>query len=163
MRKLADIGALDSRLVYALDSVSLSAFAIVGAQHGITLGMPPLVCAAGGVSVCFGGILRDLLCRRDVALGAESFALATGAGATAYVGLRQLSVSGRVGVIPLGVRMAAGVSTVLGVRALAWWNAPAPLVGDGRTLVRKWLAPEFIENVLHTKPDAARAMRRAGS
>jgi uncharacterized membrane protein YeiH len=31
-------------------------------------GFHPLICVAGGVTICFGGIVRDLLCRRQVGL-----------------------------------------------------------------------------------------------
>ena len=76
--------------MYIMDSVAISVFAICGAQGGITRGMPLIVCAVAGVTICFGGILRDVLCQRDLALGSQSYAGAMGAGSAVYVGLRQL-------------------------------------------------------------------------
>ena len=147
--------------LFAMDSVALGAFAVIGAQGAMRRGLHPVVCCAAGVSICFGGILRDLLCgasrdpnhagshaapcgiaslRRDnclsvtgrsVALGSQSFALASLAGAGAYVGLTELSL--RLGAangrgLPLGVRITAGVCTTIAVRALAWQMKPNHLL-----------------------------------
>ena len=65
---------LDSPLLYAMDSISLGAFAVCAAQAGISRGLPPVVSCAAGFTVCFGGILRDLLSGRTdgIAIGAEA-------------------------------------------------------------------------------------------
>ena len=113
---------LDSPLLYAMDSISLGAFAVCAAQAGISRGLPPVVSCAAGFTVCFGGILRDLLSGRTdgIAIGAESFALATGAGAIVYVGLRELVVRGVL--IPLGLRIFLGGGTTVGLRIAAWYS-----------------------------------------
>ena len=72
-------------------------------------GVRPLACIATGVTICFGGILRDLLCQRPVAIGGQSYALATATGAAVYVGMRQLVVAGYA--IPLVARIAAAMGT----------------------------------------------------
>ena len=48
----------------------------------------------------FGGLLRDVLCGRSLAIGSQSYAFATGLGATVYVCLRELCVRGLP--LPLG-------------------------------------------------------------
>ena len=46
------------------------------------------------VSIAFGGVFRDVLLHRDIALGGrnQSYGLAAGAGAATYVAMRQLHV-----------------------------------------------------------------------
>ena len=80
-------------------------------------GVRPLACIATGVTICFGGILRDLLCQRPVAIGGQSYALATATGAAVYVGMRQLVVAGYA--IPLVARIAAAMGTA------AWPKRPS--------------------------------------
>ena len=60
------------------------------------------VCAVSGVTMCFGGILRDLICKRDVSLGSQGFAFATSSGAIVYVALREAYLRGAP--LTLGVR-----------------------------------------------------------
>ena len=93
---------------------------MLGAQGAITRGMHPAICAGAGVTICFGGILRDLLCQRPVAIGGQSYALATAAGATVYVGMRQLVVAGYP--IPLVARIAMAMGTAVAQRALSFWD-----------------------------------------
>ena len=110
---------LDSPYLYAVESVALGAVSVIGAQGGIIRGARPLSCIATGVTICFGGILRDLLCQRPVAIGGQSYALATAAGATVYVMLRQLVVAGYA--IPLVVRIGLAAGTTMSQRALSFW------------------------------------------
>lgn len=59
-------------------------------------------------------MLRDVLCKRDVAIGGQSYALATAAGASVYVLLRQLVVRGWY--LPLFSRILASFGVVLAER-----------------------------------------------
>eukprot|EP01049_Picozoa_sp_SAG25_P013348 SAG25_NODE_2042_length_2004_cov_1.518110_3_plen_191_part_00 len=117
-----------SNAVFVGDTLGLAAFSIIGAQHGIRIGLPPLICCCetgppslrrrpplpsthaspasssvhtcggggacalgGGVVIVFGGIIRDILCNRKIALGGEDpYASATLAGASVYVASRQV-------------------------------------------------------------------------
>ena len=54
---------------YAMESVALGALAVVGAQQGIVRGFHPLVSASFGVTIACGGVLRDLMVGRQLALG----------------------------------------------------------------------------------------------
>jgi uncharacterized membrane protein YeiH len=126
MRRYLRQASLFSPLLYAIDTVSLASLSIAGAQQGIFRGMHPVVCAISGVTICFGGLLRDLLTKRDVALGADSFALATGAGAVTLVGSRELMLRGWP--ISIGVRMGAAAAVVFGLRIVAWRQRPEPLL-----------------------------------
>ena len=121
---------LNSPRLYAFESVALGAVAVNGAQAGINRGVHPLASIVMGVTICFGGILRDLLCQRPVAIGGQSYALATGAGASVYVLLRQLVVAGYA--IPVTVRIAIGGGTTIGQRALSYYYNG---VGDTSFLV----------------------------
>ena len=108
-----------STVVYALDTLSLAALSVVSVNGAVARGMHPLVAAASGVICCFGGLLRDVLCGRNLAIGGQSSALATGAGATVYVGLRELALRGGPA-LPLVARIVMSGSTVVALRAYEW-------------------------------------------
>lgn len=65
-----------------------------------------------------GGILRDLLCGRDLAIGGQSYALAMGAGSGMYVLLRELRLQGFP--CPLIARIIIAFATTTGVRVLEY-------------------------------------------
>lgn len=103
-----------SSTIYMLDTVALSALAVTAVHLAITRGLHPLVAATSGITTCFGGIMRDVLCGRHMALGGQSYALATGAGSTVYIILRQLSLQGLP--IPLVARILLSAGTTISVR-----------------------------------------------
>lgn len=104
---------------YMVDTVALGASAIVGPSMAISRGLHPVVCAVSGVTICFGGILRDLICKQDVALGGQSFAASTAAGASVYVILRELCIKGYS--IPLPLRAALAAGTTVSVRVADYY------------------------------------------
>jgi len=108
----------NSGILYAMDSVALGIFGVLGAQAGVNRGLHPLICAFSGVTICFGGILRDLMCQRNVAFGSQSYAMYMGCGASVYVTLRLLVVRGWP--IPLIYRIFLGAGTTVGLRILEW-------------------------------------------
>ena len=118
LARLARLQAMNSPVLYVIETAALGAVAVIGAQGGITAGVPPVVCVATGVTICFGGILRDLLCQKQLAIGAQSYALATAAGASVYVGLRELVLRGHR--LPLTLRILVGVGTTVAQRAYVW-------------------------------------------
>ena len=142
LKVLARLQILDSKVLYALETVALGAVAVIGAQAGITKAVHPLACVATGVTVCTGGILRDVLCRRDIAIGGQSYALATAFGASAYVALRHLVVRGAQ--IPLVARIALGFSATVAQRAYVLFRG------------------EFGDDVLWTWKDAEEPPRPPG-
>ncbi|KAL1507521.1 hypothetical protein AB1Y20_007145 [Prymnesium parvum] len=127
---------------YALESVALGALAVVGAQQGVARGLQPLVSSCLGVSVAFGGVVRDLMCHRELALGThagcQSYALASWCGAATYVALRQLHVWNCAGPtakllpggIPIGVRIAIGAGVAIAVRVFAWLKKPDEIFSE---------------------------------
>lgn len=127
---------------YALESVALGALAVVGAQQGIVKGLHPLASSCLGVSVALGGVMRDVMCQRDVVLGShsgcQSYAVASFSASATYVILRQIHVwncagSSRKllhGGIPIGVRIFLGVSTAIVVRVCAWQQKPDAIFLD---------------------------------
>ena len=62
-----------SSTMYALDTLALSALAVTGVHMAITRGLNPFLAATSGVTICFGGILRDVLCGRHLAVGGQSY------------------------------------------------------------------------------------------
>ena len=147
-----------SGLRYGLETVALSALAVVGAQQGIIKGLHPLVSSCLGVTIALGGVMRDLLCGRDLTLGAstgcQSYGIASFSGAAVYVALRELHVWNCAGStskllkggIPIGLRILLGFGTVFGIRAAAWRNKPDGLLStmeesadQNEQYVRQWL------------------------
>ena len=112
--------------MFAMESVALATFSVVGAQSGIMRGLPPVVCVCLGVAITFGGVFRDVIIQRDVALGNcnQSYGLASAAGSSTYVALRELHVRYAcqwfTGGLPLTLRIAAGMGAALAVRIVAW-------------------------------------------
>ena len=100
---------------YWLDSFALSALSIAAVTSAIRVGVHPIVAATSGVTVCFGGILRDLLCGRDLAIGSQSYAFATGASSGVYIALRELAIR-RIFILPLVVRTFLSAGTCVGLR-----------------------------------------------
>lgn len=133
---LSRLSSIESPLLYAVNSVCLCIFAVSGAQQGILSGMHPVVCAVAGVSVCFGGIIRDLLCKRNVSVGVESFAVSTGLGASTYVAMRQLVLRGFN--LPIELRIGTTCAVVLAVQTLAWRRLPDQLLPPMRTVNLDW-------------------------
>ncbi|MCT8652604.1 trimeric intracellular cation channel family protein [Glaesserella parasuis] len=44
------------------DAIGLGVFTVIGVQKGLNFGLHPLICVAlGGVTGCFGGLIRDIL------------------------------------------------------------------------------------------------------
>ncbi|KKD62205.1 membrane protein [Grimontia sp. AD028] len=58
--------ARNHKLFVWLDSLGLIAFSIIGCRVGMDMGLSPLICVVSAlVTGIFGGLLRDLLCRRQ--------------------------------------------------------------------------------------------------
>eukprot|EP00520_Triparma_pacifica_P020331 CAMPEP_0118638882 /NCGR_PEP_ID=MMETSP0785-20121206/3933_1 /TAXON_ID=91992 /ORGANISM="Bolidomonas pacifica, Strain CCMP 1866" /LENGTH=268 /DNA_ID=CAMNT_0006530185 /DNA_START=301 /DNA_END=1103 /DNA_ORIENTATION=- len=119
-------------LRYSMESVGLGALSIIGAQQGIVRGLAPGISCVLGVTIAFGGVVRDLMCNRDLSLGSSSgctsYGVSSLAGSTVYVMLRELHVRNCAGNtaklvkggIPIGLRIFLGFSTVFAVRAYGW-------------------------------------------
>jgi len=105
-----------SSILYALDTAAMGASAITGCAAAISRGLHPVVCSVAGVTMCFGGILRDLMCQRDVRLGTAAYAAATAAGTFVYVGLREWCLRGSGSRITLGMRAVLSAGAVVTVR-----------------------------------------------
>jgi len=62
---LESIGLLRSDALFIGDTLGLGAFAVVGAQAAISVGMPlPVSCVCGMLTATCGGLVRDVLCSR---------------------------------------------------------------------------------------------------
>jgi len=146
------VAVTPSLLRYGIESIALGALCVIGAQQGIVRGLPPLASATLGVTVAFGGMVRDLLCKREVALGkgCQSYAAASFAGASVYVALRQLHVLNCAGStaklvhggIPIGARILLGAGTAIGIRVYAWQQKPGDIfssMGDCAAANHEWV------------------------
>ena len=105
------------------DAVGLAAYAVVGAEKAVALGLGGGVCVAMGVlTACLGGVLRDVLAGQpSVLLRREIYVTAAIGAASADVVLDSLGVNRAVSVL-------AGVSLGLAIRgcALVWgWALPS--------------------------------------
>merc|ERR1712146_450561 len=115
-----------STLRYMLDTVSVGASSVVGTAGAISRGLHPIICVTPSVTLCFGGVLRDLICKREVALGSQSFAVCTASGAIVYVILRELTVRG-IWSLPLGIRVLLTSGTTIMLRLIDFYTE-APLL-----------------------------------
>jgi uncharacterized membrane protein YeiH len=100
---------------YALDTAALAAFSVAAVHGAIGMGLHPMVAASSGVTICFGGLFRDVFCARDLAIAGQSYALATGSASTVYVLLRELALRGFN--LPLIARIVLSTGTCIGLRA----------------------------------------------
>ncbi|MDO4430288.1 MAG: trimeric intracellular cation channel family protein [Lonepinella koalarum] len=69
------------------DAIGLGVFTVIGVQKGLDFGLHPLICVAlGGVTGCFGGLIRDIL-RNEVPiiLQKEVYVTASLAGGVIFV------------------------------------------------------------------------------
>ena len=110
---------------YMLDTVALGAASVTGTAASISLGLHPVVCVVSSVTMCFGGIIRDLMCNRNVAVGSQSFAASLAAGSSVYVMLREMALLGAS--LPLSTRILLSAGTTVSVR-LADFYAQEPLL-----------------------------------
>ena len=121
---------------YWLDTLGLASLSIAAVVLAIRNGLHPIVAATSGVTVCFGGIMRDLLCGRDLAIGGQSYALCTGVTSTMYVVLRDLAIR-RILVLPLTVRTFMSAGSGVALRGLEWFRGEpllSPMHGRHRNL-----------------------------
>lgn len=80
-RKSWQIGLL------VFDAIGLGVFTVIGVQKGLDFGLHPLICIAlGGITGCFGGLIRDIL-RNEVPiiLQKEVYVTASLAGGVMFV------------------------------------------------------------------------------
>lgn len=118
MQSKHDYDTVDG-ILDTLDSIGLSAFAIIGAQNGIRASMPLLVSAICGMATAtFGGVIRDVICGRPVRIvhsNAEVYAPPALAGATVY--LAAITAGGSP-----AVRIGAAFAVCMGTRFWAVMN-----------------------------------------
>jgi uncharacterized membrane protein YeiH len=99
-----------------VDALALGAYAMVGAQKSLALGLPPVSATlVGVVNAVGGGLLRDVLVREEPLIfkPGEFYALAALAGCVLYIGLVT-----RAGV-PESIAALAGISVAFSVRLLS--------------------------------------------
>lgn len=100
---------------YWLDTFGLTSLSLASVVGAIRCGLHPIVAATSGVTVCFGGILRDILCGRELKIGSQSYAFATGASSATYILLRELTIR-RILILPLVVRTFISAGACIGLR-----------------------------------------------
>eukprot|EP00741_Cyanophora_paradoxa_P007093 tig00001086_g6864.t1 len=107
----------DDDILFWGDALGIGAFCVIGAQNGIRAGLPPILCVMSSmITSTFGGMTRDVLCRRPPRILHsidEIYATTAIAGGAAYVAMRALGV-------PLSARIAGAASFAVFLRYLAW-------------------------------------------
>ena len=100
----------DGQLFWWTDTLGLGAFACIGAQNALRMGLHPLICVLSGMfTATFGGVVRDTLTKRNVRIlhnHVEVYAPTALTGATTYMIARSLGGS------PL-VKIASGVTSTM--------------------------------------------------
>ena len=111
---------------YVLDTAALAAFSVAAVNGAIGRGLHPLVAATSGVTVCFGGVFRDLFCQREgLAIASQSYAFCTGAGSLVYVLMREMTLRGLR--ISLFGRVCVSAATVIALRVWEFFRG-SPLL-----------------------------------
>ncbi|KAL7491420.1 hypothetical protein ACHAWT_001987 [Skeletonema menzelii] len=100
--------------MYTIDTIALASISVAGVHGAIGMGVHPLVAAVSGVTMSLGGVMRDIICGRDILAATQSYALATGCGSAVYVLTRELALRG----IPLLAitRIALSLGTTISLR-----------------------------------------------
>lgn len=116
----------NSKESYVLETAALASFAVAAVHGAISMGIHPVVAATSGVTMCMGGIFRDLFCQREqLAIASQSYAFCTGAGSVVYVLLRELALRGIR--LSLMGRVCLSAGTTISLRA--WeYNRGSPLL-----------------------------------
>ena len=109
-----------SDVIYGLDTIAFASLSVFGVHQATTRGLNPFVACTSGVTICFGGIMRDVLCGKDIAVGGQSYAFATWMGSSVYVALRELGIRGVP--IPLIARICMSFMTTVGIRAYEYYQ-----------------------------------------
>ncbi|KAG7356410.1 UPF0126 domain containing protein [Nitzschia inconspicua] len=105
---------------YVLDTAAMAAFTVSAVHGAIGMGVHPVVAATSGITMCFGGIFRDIFCQRDLSIAGQSYAFCTGAGAIMYVSLRELALRGfRLSLI---ARVCLSAGTTITLRAWEYYR-----------------------------------------
>ena len=100
---------------YAMESAALASLGVASAQSCIIRGLNPVsAVAVAAASGCFGGIMRDMMCRRDHVTGMQNYVTSTAAGASSLIAMRELVLRGVR--LPLLARIIGSVSVTLGTR-----------------------------------------------
>ena len=94
LKSLLEDRVRNSWEIYALDTLALAAISVAGVHGAISMGLSPLVAAVSGVTTSLGGVMRDIICGRDIAAASQSYAFATGCGSAVYVMTRELALRG---------------------------------------------------------------------
>ena len=108
----------NSPTMYTIETAALACISVAGVHGALSFGLPPFVAATSGVTMSLGGILRDLLCGRDLAAASQSYAFATGAGSSVYVLARELAIRGYP--IVAAIRIALSLGTTVSLRWLEY-------------------------------------------
>jgi len=83
---------MDGPVLWWTDTLGIGAFAVIGAQNGIRRHMHPLACIACGMfTATFGGVMRDVLVKKDVRImhsHAELYATSAIIGSSTYCAVK---------------------------------------------------------------------------
>ena len=83
------------KTMFLFDSIGLGVFTLVGIEHGINVGLNPIICVAlGTMTACFGGVIRDILCNEIPAIfQKEIYATVCILGGTLFFILKELNIN----------------------------------------------------------------------
>lgn len=81
-----------STSLFLFDTIGLGMYTIAGIEKSLVIALDPVICMAIGIiTACFGGVIRDILCRRiPVIFRKEIYATACIAGGLTYFAMRYI-------------------------------------------------------------------------
>jgi uncharacterized membrane protein YeiH len=114
-----------------LDAVGLSAYCVIGAAKGLTLGVPaPIAVVTGIMTATFGGILRDIVTGEpSVLMRREIYLTAALVGSSAYALLHMFNAPAA----PAALVSALAAFLVRGGALHFGWTFPVYRAREGRT------------------------------
>jgi len=108
--------------MYTIDTIALASISVAGVHGAVGMGVHPLVAAVSGVTMSLGGVMRDIICGRDIMAATQSYAFTTGCGSAVYVLTRELALRG----IPLLAltRIVLSMGTTISLRYWEFVRGP---------------------------------------
>ncbi|GLB50304.1 trimeric intracellular cation channel family protein [Neptunitalea lumnitzerae] len=81
-----------SRSLFLFDTIGVAMYTIAGIEKSLIINLDPVICVAIGIiTACFGGVIRDILCRRiPVIFKKEIYATTCMLGGITFFALRQI-------------------------------------------------------------------------
>ncbi|SFU45555.1 Uncharacterized membrane protein YeiH [Pustulibacterium marinum] len=104
-----------SKSLVLFDTIGIGFYTIAGIEKSLLVNLDPVICVAiGTISACFGGVIRDILCRRiPVIFKKEVYATACILGGVSFFALRMVAPESKwLSIVPILVVILVRIAAV---------------------------------------------------